>query len=218
MLQRTIGAKGLPSAIGHAVASVPCRPRRAEVGATIEGACPGAVVAEHEGAGELTIEIARSELLGVAPLPARGPPLAYVLLSDLSCADYPRAPGALRLAYHLLLAREGSRLRLRVWASTEPEVPTVTDVWATANWHEREVYDMFGVRFAGHPDLARILMPLDWEGHPLRRDYPSAGRRCSSPMPSETPIETTLAGRAPRSPWRTRPARPWRPPGARGAG
>jgi NADH-quinone oxidoreductase subunit C len=145
-----------------------------EVGATIEGACPGAVVAEHEGAGELTIEIARNELPGVARFLA-GPPLAYVLLSDLTCADFPELPERFRLAYHLLSLENGSRLRLRVWAGSEPVVRTVTDVWATANWHEREVYDMFGVRFAGHPDLARILMPLDWEGHPLRRDYPLGG-------------------------------------------
>ncbi len=145
-----------------------------EVGATIEGACPGAVVAEHESAGELTIEIARGELPAVARFLA-GPPLAYVLLSDLTCADFPEQPERFRLAYHLLSLDNGSRLRLRVWAGAEPEVPTVTDVWATANWHEREVYDMFGVRFAGHPDLARILMPLDWEGHPLRRDYPLGG-------------------------------------------
>ena len=145
-----------------------------EVGATIEGACPGAVVAEHEHAGELTIEIARDALPGVARFLA-GPPLAYVLLSDLTCADFPERPERFRLAYHLLSLENGSRLRLRVWAGPEPEVPTVTDVWATANWHEREVYDMFGVRFTGHPDLARILMPLDWEGHPLRRDYPLGG-------------------------------------------
>ena len=103
------------------------------------------------------------------------PPLSFVLLSDLSCADFPEHPERFRLAYHLFSMESGSRLRLRVWAGADPEVESVTGVWGTANWHEREVYDMFGVRFRNHPDLARILMPLDWEGHPLRRDYPLGG-------------------------------------------
>ena len=105
----------------------------------------------------------------------KGPPLSFVLLSDVSCADFPEHPERFRLAYHLFSLESGARLRLRVWAGAEPEVESVTAVWGTANWHEREVYDMFGVRFRNHPDLARILMPLDWEGHPLRRDYPLGG-------------------------------------------
>jgi NADH-quinone oxidoreductase subunit C len=132
------------------------------------------VVAEYEHGGEITVEIAREALTDVARF-AAGPPLAFALLSDLTCADIPEHPERFRLAYHLFSLESGARLRLRVWAGAEPEVETVTGVWSTADWHEREVYDMFGVRFAGHPDLARILMPLDWEGHPLRRDYPLGG-------------------------------------------
>ena len=103
-----------------------------------------------------------------------------MLLSDVSCADFPEHPERFRVAYHLYSLETGSRLRLRVWAGgDEPAAGlrgrSVTGVWATANWHEREVYDMFGVRFRNHPDLTRILMPLDWEGHPLRRDYPLGG-------------------------------------------
>lgn len=148
-----------------------------EVAAAIEAACPGAVLADLEHVGETTVEIAADRLLDVARF-AHGAPLAFALLADVTCADYPEnEPGPrFRLAYHLYSLESGRRVRLRVWAGGEhPEVPSVTSVWATANWHEREVYDMFGVRFAGHPDLARILMPLDWEGHPLRRDYPLGG-------------------------------------------
>lgn len=145
-----------------------------EVSSTIESAVPGAVVDEVAHVGELTIEVARDRLLEVARF-VKGPPLAFVLLSDVSCADIPEHPGRFRVAYHLFSLESGARLRLRVWAGAEPEVESVTSVWATANWHEREVYDMFGVRFRNHPDLARILMPLDWEGHPLRRDYPLGG-------------------------------------------
>jgi NADH-quinone oxidoreductase subunit C len=118
--------------------------------------------------------VPRERLVEVARFLA-GPPLAFVLLADLSCADFPDEPGRFRLAYQLASLESGARLRLRVWAGADPEVDSVTGVWPTANWHEREVYDMFGVRFRGHPDLARILMPLDWEGHPLRRDYPLGG-------------------------------------------
>ena len=146
-----------------------------EIGGLVEAAVPGSVRAEIEHRGELTVEIAPERVLEVARFLA-GPPLSFALLSDLTCADFPEEPGRFRVAYHLYSLESGARLRLRVWAGAEdPQVDSVTSVWPTADWHEREVYDMFGVRFRGHPDLTRILMPLDWEGHPLRRDYPIGG-------------------------------------------
>lgn len=146
-----------------------------EASQAIDGACPGAVVGVADHVGEHTVEIARERVAEVARWLKEGP-LSFRLLSGVTCADFPEDPRRFRLAYHLFSLESRQRLRLRVWAGAEdPEVPTVTGVWATANWHEREVYDMFGVRFTGHPDLARILMPLDWEGHPLRRDYPLGG-------------------------------------------
>jgi NADH-quinone oxidoreductase subunit C len=146
-----------------------------EIRTTIESACPGAVAGAVEHMGELTVELHRDRILEVARH-VKGPPLSFALLADLTCADFPEEPGRFRLAYSLFSLESGTRLRLRVWAGAdEPEVDSVTSVWSTANWHEREVYDMFGVRFRGHPDLARILMPLDWVGHPLRRDYPLGG-------------------------------------------
>jgi NADH-quinone oxidoreductase subunit C len=146
-----------------------------EIRATIEAAVPGSSVDDIEHRGELTVEIAASRLLEVARF-LKGVPLTFVMLSDVTCADYPGTPGRFRLAYQLFSIESGSRLRLRVWAGADdPRVASVTSVWPTANWHEREVYDMFGVRFEGHPDLTRILMPLDWDGHPLRRDYPIGG-------------------------------------------
>ncbi len=149
-----------------------------EVRATIEGAVPGSVTDEVVHAGETTIEVDPARLLDVARF-VKGPPLSFVLLSDVSCADVTEDPRRFRVAYHLFSLESGTRLRLRAWADPgeddAPELESVVGVWATANWHEREVYDMFGVRFRNHPDLARILMPLDWEGHPLRRDYPLGG-------------------------------------------
>ena len=145
-----------------------------EFRSVIDSACPDAVLDEIEVRGETTLVIRPQRLLEVARF-LKGMPLAFRMLSDLTCADIPDEPGRFRLAYQLFSLETGARLRLRVWAGEEPEVDSVTGVWATANWHEREVYDMFGVRFRGHPDLTRILMPLDWEGHPLRRDYPIGG-------------------------------------------
>jgi NADH-quinone oxidoreductase subunit C len=80
--------------------------------------------------------------------------------------------------YHLLSLDRKERLRLRVNVSgQDPVLPSVTAVWPTANWHERENYDLFGIRFEGHPHLTRILLPDEWEGHPLRKDYPVTGYR-----------------------------------------
>lgn len=132
-------------------------------------------MAQHEAFGEETLEIVPEQLLDVARVLA-APPTSFRLLSDVTCADFPDEPGRFRLAYQLYSLESGARLRLRVWAGAEnPEVDSVTSVWPTANWHEREVYDLMGVRFRGHPDLARIMMPDDWEGHPLRKDYPLGG-------------------------------------------
>jgi NADH-quinone oxidoreductase subunit C len=146
-----------------------------ELGALLEGAIPGAVLEEIEFRGELTLVIA-PELLPEVARRLRDDPLGFTLLSDVTCADFPDEPGRFRVAYHLYSFDSGRRVRLRAWAGAErPSLPTVTGVWPTADWHEREVWDMFGVRFEGHPDLSRILMPADWDGHPLRRDYPLGG-------------------------------------------
>ena len=147
-----------------------------EHGRLLTAAVPGALVAEHAGVGgEITLEVARERLVEAARFLKAGP-AALTLCADITCADFPDEPGRFRLAYQLFAPVTGERIRLRVWAGAEdPAVPSVTGVWRTADWHEREVWDMFGVRFEGHPDLSRILMPYDWEGYPLRRDYPLGG-------------------------------------------
>jgi NADH-quinone oxidoreductase subunit C len=99
-------------------------------------------------------------------------------LSDLTCGDYyPREP-RFEMAYHLLSIQHKQRLRLKARLDGDDAViESITSVWPAANFFEREVFDLFGIRFLGHPDLRRIMMPEDWEGHPLRRDYPVEGYR-----------------------------------------
>jgi len=84
-------------------------------------------------------------------------------------------PARFAVSYHLLAIPDGRRLRLQVWCEDGEPVPSVVPVWPTADWHEREAYDLMGIVFAGHPNLERILLEEDWEGHPLRKDYPVGG-------------------------------------------
>jgi NADH:ubiquinone oxidoreductase subunit C len=85
-------------------------------------------------------------------------------------------PKRFSVSYHLLALRAGApRLRLQVWVEDGEPVPSLVEVWPTADWHEREAYDLMGIRIEGHPNLTRILMDDDWEGHPLRKDYPIGG-------------------------------------------
>jgi len=99
------------------------------------------------------------------------PDLAFDCLSNLSGVDYPKA-GHIQVVYHLFSYRHRHWIVLKVNANRDdPVVPTVSTVWSHANWEEREVFDLLGVRFTGHPDLRRLLMPEDWPGHPLRKDF-----------------------------------------------
>jgi len=104
--------------------------------------------------------------------------LGYSMLLDVGGVDYyPRSP-RFEVVYHFLDMKRHARVRLRCVLDDErPEVPSLTGIWPSANPAEREVYDLFGVVFTGHPNLTRILMPYDWEGHPLRKDYPLKGPR-----------------------------------------
>jgi len=128
--------------------------------------------------GELTVVVPREHIRQVAEFLRSDPELKFTFLSDLSGVDrFPVEP-RFEVNYHLVSLERRERLRLKVRvAGDDPRVETVTSVWPTANWHERETFDLFGVRFEGHPDLRRILLPENWEGHPLRKDYPVEGYR-----------------------------------------
>src|SRR6202521_189948 len=92
-------------------------------------------------------------------------------LSDLTAVDWPKREKRFDVVLNMYSFAKNERLRLKVHASADERVPSVQGVWSTANWMEREVYDMFGIVFEGHPDLKRILLPEEWQGHPLRKDY-----------------------------------------------
>ena len=102
----------------------------------------------------------------------------YNLFEDMTAVDWFPSEPRFQLSYHILSHAFRERIRLKCMVSgVDPAVDSVTSVWPGANYYEREVFDMFGVRFEGHPNLRRILMPDDWEGHPLRKDYPVEGYR-----------------------------------------
>jgi NADH/F420H2 dehydrogenase subunit C len=105
--------------------------------------------------------------------------LAFTTIIEITAADYfPRQP-RYEVVYHLLSVTNRARLRLKVRVSDADLVPTVTGVWKGAGWPEREVWDMFGIVFTDHGDLRRLLMPEDWDGHPLRKDYPVQIRKAA---------------------------------------
>jgi NADH-quinone oxidoreductase subunit C len=148
---------------------------------TLEGAFDGLGAALERAVvdrGELTLYIRREHLLATAQVLRDAPGLRFELLSGVSGADYLDDPTGRRLhaVYHLLSMTHRRRLRLEVSVTAQdPVVPSVTGVWPTADWHERETYDFFGIVFAGHHGLTRIMMPDDWEGFPQRKDYPLGG-------------------------------------------
>ena len=139
---------------------------------------PGALDDAREFRGELTIYIRPNTLIRVCEFLRDEPGLNFKYLSDITAVDlYPNEP-RFEVVYHLLSLQSAERLRLKVRAGGEnPGVESLVSVYPCANAFEREVFDMFGIQFAGHPYLRRILMPEDWEGHPLRKDYPTEGYR-----------------------------------------
>jgi NADH-quinone oxidoreductase subunit C len=134
-------------------------------------------VAEHRGETTIVLRPDAIETACRALRDADG--LHYNFLADITAVDWPEREPRFDVVYHLLSLETHAVIRLKVRVGDEdtpqPEVPTVTTVWPAADWYEREIFDLFGIRFAGHPNLTRILMPPDWVGHPLRKDYPITG-------------------------------------------
>ncbi len=141
--------------------------------------------------GELTLHVRPAAVLEIAKVLRDDPNLRFELLSSVSGVDYPGSEARLHAVYHFTSLTYRRRLRVEAAVTVEdPHVPSVCDVYPTADFHERETWDMFGIVFDGHPGLTRILMPDDWEGHPQRKDYPLGGipveyKGASIPPPDE---------------------------------
>jgi NADH-quinone oxidoreductase subunit C len=127
--------------------------------------------------GETTLVVPREHLLAACSLLKTSPETRFDFLADICGADRgPEEEPRFEVNYHLFSTSEYHRVRLKVLLNDgDVHVPSVTSIWRTANWHERETFDLFGVVFDGHPDLRRILLPDDWQGHALRKDFPLRG-------------------------------------------
>jgi NADH-quinone oxidoreductase subunit C len=140
--------------------------------AVLQARFPDASIHAHCFRDELTLTVPREHLVAMCEFLKSDAKLRFVMLSDMVANDWLEREPRFEVNYHLLSLENESRLRLKVLVpEDEPVVPSVTGVWKTANWHEREIFDLFGILFEGHPDLRRILLPDEWEGHPLRNDF-----------------------------------------------
>ncbi|OLE54280.1 MAG: hypothetical protein AUG51_08995 [Acidobacteria bacterium 13_1_20CM_3_53_8] len=123
--------------------------------------------------GQLSIRVDRARILEVCDFLKHDKQTPFNYLSDLTCVNYPdNREAPFEVVYNLYSIPANERVRLKVWTDETNGVESVTGVWPAANWMEREVFDLFGVPFSNHPDLRRLLLPPDWDGHPLRKDYP----------------------------------------------
>jgi len=156
----------------------------ADLAETLQRALPGVAIESWDAVDQPVVVVPAAALVDAARVLRDSPELNFSFLAEMTAADYwPKDP-RFEVVYHLAnigvkdFPRPGSpgtgqRLRLKVRVSgAVAELPTIRGIWPNADWYEREVFDLFGVVFAGHPDLRRILMPEDWEGYPLRKDYP----------------------------------------------
>ena len=138
----------------------------------LKGKFPQSVLDASEFREELTIVVKGDDIVAVCTYLRDDPEFRFNFLSDLTAVDRLGRRPRFDVIYHLYSLERNHRIRFKVGIDEGESVPSVTSVWGNANWLEREVFDLFGIKFDDHPDLRRILMPDDWEGHPLRKDFP----------------------------------------------
>ncbi len=135
----------------------------------------GAVTGSHTAFGELTLNVARDKIVEILVALRDDPACRFECLIDICGVDYPERPERFDVVYHLLSVRKNQRIRLKVSTDEDMPVPSVIEVFPSANWFEREAFDMYGIRFSNHPDLRRLLTDYGFQGYPLRKDFPLSG-------------------------------------------
>jgi NADH-quinone oxidoreductase subunit C len=124
---------------------------------------------------EVTVTVARDDIVKVMTTLRDDPAFRFEVLIDICGVDYPARPERFDVVYHLLSPRKNLRIRVKVTTDEDRPVPSIVGVHPSANWFEREAYDMYGILFSGHPDLRRLLTDYGFEGYPLRKDFPLTG-------------------------------------------
>jgi len=145
------------------------------IGDKVVAALPGAVNESKFLFGELTLTVDPLRIIDVLTFLRDDPGARFVSMIDISGADYPEREKRFDIVYHLLSPKMNRRIRLKVMTDEETPVASATEVYSGADWYEREIYDLFGVMFVGHPDLRRLLTDYGFDGHPLRKDFPMTG-------------------------------------------
>jgi NADH-quinone oxidoreductase subunit C len=146
-----------------------------ELGALIELKRPEDVVAWSVTHGELTVEVDPQRIVGFMEFLASDQSCLFSTLIDITAVDWPERDRRFDMVWHLLSMQRNHRVRVKAAVEEDRMVPSVVTVWPSANWYEREVFDMFGILFSGHPDLRRLLTDYGFRGHPLRKDFPTTG-------------------------------------------
>ena len=148
-----------------------------EIAEKIKQIFPEEVLAVSEFRGQVSVTLRKNRIRDIARYVHDDPALYFDFLVDLCGVDYlGKKEKRFEVVYHLFSIKHRRAIRLKAEVSEEdPSIDSVVSVWIGAGWHEREAFDLYGIKFKGHPDLRRILMPEDWEGHPLRKDYPLKG-------------------------------------------
>jgi len=146
-----------------------------ELGALIEAKRPDCVLGWDVSFGELSVDVAPANIAELVDFLKTHNACKFSTLVDLTAVDYPERPKRFEVVYHFLSMFQNHRIRLKMAIREDEIVPSITDVHPSANWFEREVFDMFGILFSGHPDLRRILTDYGFRGYPLRKDFPTTG-------------------------------------------